>query len=158
MNEWRYTPSVQHSNGTGTQQERNRNTRKEHRMIGKHHFSLTSMGWRHSSSMSTLRFVCRLRWWKPNSCSILTPSSHSRQGRIVRVRTHWTCLIGGSQTVQHYRNSRTCSVQCWPTHPTLVHLSVSLPSSIRLTMTIRRSLTLIVDYIELSIVMKSQFK
>ena len=39
------------------------------------------------------------------------PSSHSRKGRIVRGRTHSTCLIGGSQTVQRYQDSRTCSVQ-----------------------------------------------
>ncbi len=61
--------------------------------------------------------------------------------RIVRVRTHSTCLIGGSQTVQHYRDSRTCCcVQCWPTHPIPVRLRVSLTSSMWLTMMIRRGL------------------
>ena len=31
---------IQHTAcNTGTEQERNRNTRKEHRMIGKHHYS-----------------------------------------------------------------------------------------------------------------------
>jgi hypothetical protein len=30
--------------------------------------------------------------------------------RIARARTHSTCLIGGSQTVQRYRDSRTCCV------------------------------------------------
>ena len=40
----------------------------------------------------------------------LTPSSHSRKGRTGRGSTHSTCLIGGSQTVQRYRDSRTCCV------------------------------------------------
>jgi hypothetical protein len=71
----------------------------------------------------------------------LTPSSHSRKGRTGRGSTHSTCLIGGSQTVQRYQDSRTCSVQWWPTHPPLVRLSVSVESSMRLTMTIRGSLT-----------------
>ncbi len=100
---------------------------------------LTSMGWRYSSSMSTQRFVCRLKRWKPHSCGTriwLTPSSHSRKGRIVRARTHSTCLMGGNQTLERYQDSRTCCVQCWPTHPILVHLNVSLSSSIQPTMTI----------------------
>ncbi len=75
-----------------------------------------------------------LRFW-------LTPSSHSRKGRIVRSRTHSTCLIGGSQTVEHSRDSRTFCVKCWSTHPIPAHLRVSLASSMRLTMTIRKGLT-----------------
>ena len=38
--------------------------------------------------------------------NMLTPSSHSRKGRIARGRTHLTYLIGGSQTVQHCQDSR----------------------------------------------------
>ena len=86
------------------------------------------------------RFVCRLRWWQPNTWGTrlwMTPSSHSRKGRISRVNTYSTCLIGGSQTVQHYQDSRTCCVQYWPTHTALVHLSIPLASSMRLPMTIR---------------------
>jgi hypothetical protein len=117
--------------------------------------------------LSFLRFVRRLQWWKPHSRGTrlwLTPSSHSRTRRITRARTHSTCLIGGSQTVQRYRDSRTCCVQCWPNHPIPARLSVSLASSMRLTMTIRRGLTptynhdqnsSYTDYIELS--MQSQF-
>jgi len=67
----------------------------------------------------------------------LTSSSHSRKGRITRGRTHSTYLIGGSQTVQHHQHSRTCCVQCWPTHPTLARLIVYLASSMQLTTTIR---------------------
>jgi len=55
----------------------------------------------------------------------LTPSSHSRKGRIARGRTLCT-LICGSQTLQRYQHSRTCCVQCWPTHQNLARLSVSL--------------------------------
>ena len=105
---------------------------------------LTSMGWRYSSSMSTLRFVRRLRWWKPKSWStrlLLAPSSHSRKGRITRGRTLSTYLIGGSQTVQRCQDSRTCCVQFWRTHPIRARLSDFLASSMRLTMTIRRGLT-----------------
>ena len=70
----------------------------------------------YSSCMSTLRFIHRLRWWKPNSWStrlLLTPSSHSRKGSITRGRTLSIYLIGGSQTVQHHHHSRTCCVQWW---------------------------------------------
>ncbi len=69
---------------------------------------LTSMGWRYFSSMSTLRLVFRLRWWKPKSRStrlLRTPSRHSRKGMIARGRTLSTYLIGGSQTVQRYQHS-----------------------------------------------------
>jgi hypothetical protein len=97
----------------------------------------TDTGW--------LRFVLRLRWWRTKSWStrlLLTTSSHSSKGRIGRGRTHSTCLIGGSQTVQRWQDSRTCCVQFWQTLPIRVRLRVSLASSMRLTMTIRRSLTL----------------
>ncbi len=43
--------------------------------------------------------------------ALVVSSSHSRKGRIGRARTHSTCLIGGSQTVQRYWDSRTCDVQ-----------------------------------------------
>jgi hypothetical protein len=49
---------------------------------------------------------------------------------------------GGRQTVQSYQHSPTCCVQCSLTHPTLAHLSVSLPSSIQLSLPIRSRLTL----------------
>ena len=75
-----------------------------------------------------------------SSRPFLTPSSHSRKGRITRGRKLSSYLIGGSQTVKHYQHSRTCCVKCSPTHPTLAHLSVPLASSSQLTMTIRRSL------------------
>ncbi len=40
----------------------------------------------------------------------IDPSSHSRKGRITRGRTHSTYLTGGSQTVQTWKHSNTCSV------------------------------------------------
>jgi hypothetical protein len=80
---------------------------------------------------------------KPKSwCTrtLLPPSSHSRKRRIARERTLSTYLICGSQTVQRYQHSRTCCMQCSPTHPTLVRLRVSSASSMQLTMTIRSRL------------------
>jgi hypothetical protein len=49
---------------------------------------------------------------------LLTPSIHSRKGRIARRRTHSTCLIGGSQSVKHYQDFSssmlTNSPNSWP--------------------------------------------
>jgi hypothetical protein len=61
---------------------------------------------------------------------------------MTRGRALLTYRIGGRQTVNIYQYSPTCSVQCSLTHPTLTHLSVSLPSSIQLSMPIRSRLTL----------------
>jgi hypothetical protein len=41
-----------------------------------------------------------------DSASFQPAANHSRKGRIARSRTHSTCLIGGSRTVQRYTNSR----------------------------------------------------
>jgi hypothetical protein len=42
-----------------------------------------------------------------------------------------SCRIGGKQTVQNYEHSPTCCVQFSLSHPTLVHLRVSLVPSIQ---------------------------
>ena len=60
-------------------------------------------------------------------------SRHSRKGRMARGRTLSPYLIGGSQTVQHCQDSRTCCVQFRRTHPIRAHLSDFLASSMRLT-------------------------
>ena len=94
--------------------------------------------------------ICSTTWGDENrshTSFLLTPSSHSRKGRIERGRTLSTYLIAGSQTVQRYQHSRTSCVQCWPTHPTLVRLARlsischSLSSSMQLTMKIKSRLT-----------------
>jgi hypothetical protein len=52
---------------------------------------------------------------------LLTPSSHSRKGRIARGRTHLSYLIGGSQTVQRHQDLRTCCVHCSATPNSCPH-------------------------------------
>ena len=73
--------------------------------------------------------------------------------RVARGRALSTYLMGGSQTVLRYQHSRTCCVQCSPTHQILAHLSVSLASS--LTMTTPDQKKSHADYIQLS--MQAQF-